>query len=327
MKLLLELSMECEPLARSEALSVGRGIGDVAEVILEDDGVMVIDTDANPSKFVDRIALCHSVSEYLGSCNPEDVEGTASSLDVHGPIRVHSTRIGTSHIDVDLDRMNHSIGEAMGRSVDLRNPQSEVRIVYSEDVHIGRLLGSVDRASYEHRKTKNLPFDRPISIHPKFARCLVNLTETRPGERLLDPFCGTGSVVAEAALAGTVAIGADISERMIQGARANLAYLGAEAMLHKCDVGSLHAFIRHVDGIATDPPYGRSSSTNGEPVDRLFKRAFRAFGEIVDKRSRVAIAVHDSELTSLAEDFQQIVCHDFWVHRSLTRHFCVLERI
>lgn len=324
----MELSMECEPLARSEALSLGRSLGTVSEAVFEDRGVLVLDTDADPSEFVDRIALCHSVSEYLCSSTPEEVEATASIIDVPGPIRVHSTRIGTSHAGVDLDRVNRSVGEMMGRDlgVDIHNPCSEVRIVYSEGVHVGRLLGSIDRAAYERRKTKNLPFDHPISIHPKFARCLVNLTEVRPGGRLLDPFCGTGAVVAEAALAGADAIGADVSERMIEGARANLVAIGADAKLHKCDVGSIRDAVQRVDGIATDPPYGRSSSTNGEPIDMLFKRAFSAFLEVIDKRSRVAMAVHDSELAGLAEGFRLVESHDLWVHRSLTRYFCVLEK-
>ena len=328
-KLLLELSMECEPLSRSEAISVCKTLGTTARPVLEGPGVLVLETDADPGEFVGRVALCHSVSEYLGSCGPDELESMASGIDVPGPIRVHSTRIGTSHTDVDLDGVNRKIGDILGRGrgVDIHSPRSEVRIVYSEDVHIGRLLGTVDRAAFEARKTRNMPFDHPVSIHPKFARCLVNLTETRSGGRLLDPFCGTGAIVAETALCGFDAIGADVSDRMLEGARSNLSALGLKASLHLTDVGSLRDRVQHIDGIATDPPYGRSSSTNGEAVAELMRRSFAAFSQIMDRGSRVAMAVHDPELVSLAEGFRLMGRHDLWVHRSLTRHFCLLERL
>ncbi|HUV61871.1 MAG TPA: TRM11 family methyltransferase [Thermoplasmata archaeon] len=328
MKLLLELSMECESLARSEALSIGRTIGSRSDAVLVDEGILVIDTDADPIAFVERMALCHSASEYMCSCNPEDVQEFSSAIDVPGPVRVHATRIGTAHEHVDLAELNSSVGAVLGDAVgvDIHNPCSEVRIVFSDKVHIGRLIGSVDRAAYERRKTKNLPFNHPISLHPKFARCIVNLVEVRPGKRILDPFCGTGAIVTEAALAGAEAIGSDVSEKMVDGARSNMTSVGVKGRLHICDVGSISDVVKHVDGIATDPPYGRSSSTNGEPVPDLIRRAFGSLSKIMDAGSRLVMVMHDPALADCAEDFELIESHELWVHRSLTRHFCVFVR-
>ena len=328
MKLLLELSMECESLARSEAVSVGRLLGSRSDVLAHEKGVLVLDTDADPLAFANRMALCHSVSEHLCSCQPEDVEAASSSIDIPGPVRVHSTRIGTSHEGVNLDQVNRSVGAIFRQSVgvDIHRPTSELRVVYSEGAHLGRLIGLIDRAGYERRKTRNMPFDHPVSIHPKFARCLVNLTEARSGTRVLDPFCGTGAIVTEAALAGNDAIGSDVSERMIEGARSNMASAGAKGMLHLCDVGSITKLVHRVDGVATDPPYGRSSSTNGEPVSGLLLRAMKSVAQVLDRGSRMAIVVHDSSLIADSGDFELLESHDLWVHRSLTRHFQILRR-
>ena len=325
----MELSMECEPLARSEALAVARTLGTVSESVLEDNGVLVLETDANPTEFVKRIALCHSVSEFICSCTPGEVEEEASLVDLPGPIRVHSTRIGTSHAEIDLNSVNRNVGAILARNsgVDIHNPVSELRVVYSKGVYMGRLLGSVDRASYETRKTRNMPFDHPVSIHPKFARCLVNLTEVRPGERLLDPFCGTGAILAEAALIGAEAIGADVSKRMIDGTRTNLDALNVKANLHISDVGTLGEQVDRVNGVATDPPYGRSSSTNQEPLESLMARALTAFSDVLDPGSKVAMAIADIGLLDGAEAFRLRDSHNLWVHRSLIRHFCVLERV
>lgn len=327
MRLLFELSMECEPLSRSEALSVGRMLGGCEQARVGP-GLMLADSEADPGAIAERISLCHVVSEYLGSCDVQDIESLAEKTDVPGPVRVHSTRIGTSYADVDLVDVNRCVGGILGRDkgVDIHNPSSEVRIVFSDRVYLGRRIAAIDRASYEARKTRNLPFDYPISLHPKFARCLVNLARVKADGRLLDPFCGTGAIVAEARLVGAEAIGTDVSRTMIDGARRNLASLGLEADLRESDVGDVPKTVSRVDGIATDPPYGRSTSTLGEPIPRLLGRAFVAFAGLLDRGGRVALALHDPSLLHDMPGFRLVECHELRVHRSLTRHFIVMEK-
>jgi tRNA (guanine10-N2)-dimethyltransferase len=328
-KLLLELSMECESLARSEALCAARVLGMRAEVVDHGPGVLLLDTDADPTLLAERAALCHTISEHLGSHAPDELESVAADLDLQGPVRVHATRVGTHHPEVRLESVNRVVGGIVGRSsgVDIHNPSSELRVVYSDRVHLGRRLASVDRSSYERRMAKNLPYDRPISLHPKYARCLVNLALVRRGERLLDPFCGTGAIVAEAALAGCRAAGSDLSAEMVDGTRANLDSMGLTADLAVSDVGEVKDGFGRVEGIATDPPYGRSTSTCGEQIPLLFKRAFESFAALLDVGRRAAIIVHDPALASSVDGFALIESHELWVHRSLTRRFCVLERL
>ena len=328
MRLLLELSMECESLARSEAMAAAETLGSEARMVHQEPGVLVMDSDADPCALSARLALCHSISEHLFSCPPDGLGPRVSEIDVPGPVRVHSTRIGRSFHDIDLSSMNSSLGAALGktRGVDLHSPRSEVRVVLSSGASVGRLLSRIDRSSFERRKARNMPFNHPISIHPKFARALVNLARVPSGGRLLDPFCGTGAIVLEAVLSGLEAMGTDLSSRMVEGARENLSSQGVEAALARCDVGSIAAVVGAVDGIATDPPYGRSTSTNGEPVGELLNRALGSFSEVLDKGARVAIAVHEVELLETDDDFEVVETHPLWVHRSLTRHFCVLVK-
>lgn len=329
MRLLLELSMECEPLARSESLCAARALSGLAEQVDSGEGVSVVETPADPCAFAERVALSHTVSEHLGSCHPRDLESFVGGLDLEGPIRVHATRVGTNHSDISLESVNRSLGGILGASlgVDLHSPRTEMRVVFSNRVHLGRRLASVDRSAYERRMAKNLPYNRPISLHPKFARALVNLSLVPAGGRLLDPFCGTGAIVTEASLAGCAALGSDASREMVDGARANMDSLGLGADLVVSDIGDIHDAFGTVAGIATDPPYGRSASTMGEPVPVLMRRAFEAFADSLGQRDRVTIVLHDPEMASMAEGFTLVESHDLWVHRSLTRRFCVLERI
>ena len=218
MKLLLELSMECESLARAEALAAASALGGRPKVLHEEPGVLMLETTAPPEKLACRVALCHYVNEWLGSSTPGKLGTIASDIDVDGPIRVRSTKVGES--SVDLQSVSRKIGGIIGeaRGVDLNNPVSDIRVVFSKKAHLGRVLGAIDRPAFEKRKNRHMPFVYPASLHPKFGRALVNLTQVPDGGRLLDPFCGTGAIVAEASMIGLETIGTDFSERMIEGA-------------------------------------------------------------------------------------------------------------
>jgi tRNA (guanine10-N2)-dimethyltransferase len=326
-KLLLELSMECESLARAEALSAAAALDGKPRIIGKDDGVLMLETAADPSSLASRLGLCHYVSELLASCNNDEIDSCVRDIDVPGPIRVRSTKVG--EISVDLAGTSRRVGAVLGESkgVDLHHPASDIRIVFSKKAHIGRMIGAIDRPSFEKRKNRYMPYVYPASLHPKYARALVNLTQVPSGGRLLDPFCGTGAIVAEASLIGLKAVGSDLSNKMVEGARRNLAHLKARAELRVSDVGDILGKIGQVEGIATDPPYGRSTSTNGEKILALYGRAFNAFEDVLERRSRVAIVVPDLELLEGVKGFRLLETHNLWVHRSLTRRFCLLEKL
>lgn len=327
MKLLLEPSMECESLARSEAIAAAEALGPRSKILERGPGVLILQTDADPVALGKRLGLCHILSEWLFTCSPEELEARAAELDVEGPIRVHSTKVGEKK--VDLAGISKRVGAIVGKSrgVDLRNPRTDLRIVFSQNVYVGRALWSVDRSSFEKRKNRYMPYFYPASLHPKYARALVNLSRVRPDESILDPFCGTGAVLVEAALIDLNPIGSDISGKMIEGARKNLEHLRLGADLHMCDVGDIGKIIGRVSGIATDPPYGKSTSTKGESIPKLYERAFKSFSDVLEKGSIVAIVVPRLSLLDDAHSFSLAEKHALWVHRSLTRHFCVLKKI
>lgn len=326
-KLLLELSMECEPLARAEAVAAASVIGSEARPVLESPGVLVIETDADPITLAGKLGLCHYVDHWLLTCSAEEVESRAKDIDVEGPISVRTTKIG--ELSVDLPETSRRIGAIVGskRGVNLSSPKSELRIIFSGgQVHIGRALAGINRPAFERRKNRYMPFACPVSLHPKFARALTNLAMVPVKGRLLDPFCGTGAILTEASMTGLRAIGSDFSEKMIDGCRKNIVHLGQEAELHLCDVGAISREVGEVDGIATDPPYGRSTSTDGEDLPGLYGRAFDAFREVLRSGSRVAVVVPNLDLVGMPAGYGFVGTYPLWVHRSLTRNFCVFER-
>lgn len=92
--------------------------------------------------------------------------------------------------------------------------------------HIARTLYVQDIDDYAKRD-----FGRPMRdafvgmLPPKLAQTMLNLAQVQPNSRVLDPFCGTGVVLQEAALMGCNIYGSDSSERMVRYTRDNLNWL------------------------------------------------------------------------------------------------------
>jgi SAM-dependent methyltransferase len=86
----------------------------------------------------------------------------------------------------------------------------------------------------------------PARMHPATARALV-LAVSRPGARLLDPFCGSGTVLVEARLAGRRARGVDANPLAVLLARVKTrGYTSGEreALLVAADRVAAHAEAR-----------------------------------------------------------------------------------
>lgn len=144
---------------------------------------------------------------------------------------------------------------------------------------------------------------------------------------VLDPFCGTGGVLLEAAEMGLRPIGLDRDRRMVVGTRLSLRRYGVDDGLVVADAGRLPMRRGAIHGIATDPPYGRAASTRGEPIRELYDRAFRAFADLLPKGAHVAIVLPDESMIDRASGSLELVeTHALRVHRSLVRHFCVFVR-
>ncbi len=90
-----------------------------------------------------------------------------------------------------------------------------------------RVIGVQNIDAYVRRDQARPARDAKVGmLPPKLAQILINLCGDLPaGSRLLDPFCGTGVVLQEAALMGYMPYGTDLSERMVEYSRKNLGWL------------------------------------------------------------------------------------------------------
>jgi tRNA (guanine10-N2)-dimethyltransferase len=102
-----------------------------------------------------------------------------------------------------------------------------VLIVADQTVLIGRTEAVQDFELYSHRD-----YGRPGRdmiqgmLPPKLAQMMINLAQGSTEETLLDPFCGSGTVLQEACLLGfQKLIGSDTNSKAIQATRQNIDWL------------------------------------------------------------------------------------------------------
>lgn len=115
---------------------------------------------------------------------------------------------------------------------------------------------------YEHwiKKDRHLPFANAKAgiLPPKIARSMINLLPLDPADKLLvDPFCGSGRVLVEAAELGYQVGGTDILAEQVRETKANLDFLGIKARLEVLDATHLSDRFQEVDAIVTEPFLGK----------------------------------------------------------------------
>lgn len=185
-----------------------------------------------------------------------------------------------------------------------------VLIVRDNDIVIGRTVAVQNVDDWANRD-----FNRPRRnakqgmLPPKLARIMVNLTGIDgAGKTLLDPFCGSGTVLMEAGLCGfSKVIGGDINDVAIADTEANQDWLIAQnfktAELRTYvgqakDVGN-HIGARSVDAVVTETYLGRprkgleTVSDIEEAIvylEALYSESFAAIKEVLKPGGVIVIA-------------------------------------
>ncbi|MBI4032831.1 methyltransferase domain-containing protein [Candidatus Berkelbacteria bacterium] len=178
-------------------------------------------------------------------------------------------------------------------------------------------------------RDRNLPVADPVRgmLPTKLARTMVNLglglvpTVKRPV--LLDPFCGTGRVLLEAALCDAEVLGADIDPAAVNATQQNLAWAARQYHLAvepdqviASSIEKLPAVLSHqsIDVIVTEPTLGPPlrRQPSHQDVERIFAELestylvlFRAANQLLKPSGALVVvfpAIGDRSLLDLLVD-------------------------
>lgn len=333
MKYLFHLSGANKTLPKAEVTAVLQSYGIEFEVLHSFDQILVVRAE-NVENIPERLALCHGVYEFLGICRPkiEEIITLAMKIapKIQPPIAVRIQRIKGRSRDLKRDALERRIGATIGKRADLSEPASLVVGFLTDEFLLGRKIYTTGR-DYSLRHPKTRPFFHPGVMLPKTARAIVNLTRIKPGETLMDPFCGTGGLLIEAGLMGAKVYGCDINEEMVQGCRENLDYYGIRD--YHVEVGDARVIgEKHrnfFDTLATDPPYGISASTRGLSLEDLYSESFNSFYKML-KEGRYACIIApqriETEKYAVHAGFSIAETHYDRVHGGLTRKILAVKK-
>jgi tRNA (guanine10-N2)-dimethyltransferase len=325
--LFVELSGESSGLAQAEARAVAEVLGGrVVGLVPGTDTVLELDLAVGAApRVAERLALAHRC--LVPVTGPPTVRGdhVPGASAVFRPFRRPTSGTGERGV---LEGAR--TWKASGGTIDLVSPDHRFWLLPDAE-HGGRWLeevAPVDRKAVASRRISALPFRRPVGLDPRLARAAANLARVPPGGRVVDPFLGTGALLAEAALLGARVVGIDRDPTMVRGALTNFAHLGltAEAMVIG-DAGEVDGDqVRGpFDAVLSDLPYGRASGTGGEDAGTLARRVVPRWAERVRSGGRIVLVVPGGE-DPVEPPWRRFVSVPVRVHRSLTREFRVYER-
>ncbi|PIR75931.1 MAG: hypothetical protein CO030_02030 [Candidatus Magasanikbacteria bacterium CG_4_9_14_0_2_um_filter_42_11] len=200
----------------------------------------------------------------------------------------------------------------IGRSVRYVETKNTATILHNNLVEKGSHLTIIDNVVYITRAIQ--PFeemserdygrpsidDKSGMLPPKLARMMINLAMPEKENTLLDPFCGSGTLLGEAISLGFEhIIGSDISDRAIDDSKKNIAWLRdnfkytlSHVHIFESDIRSLSEDMlqQKVDIIATEPYMGIPRTGHEQKVflqkqteelKQLYIDAFRIFKKII----------------------------------------------
>jgi len=186
----------------------------------------------------------------------------------------------------------------------LKNGFEIVFLIGSKKIFWGRTLTCQDFRAYEIRDFKRPARNIKRGMIPlRLAKMMLNLADKEKvySHTILDPFCGFGTILQEAAEIGyTNLIGSDSDKKAVNGARENLKWFADfghkfKADIFRSDARKISKKIKSfsIDLIVTEPYLGPPKPRNWrleiKKISNLYLASFKEFKKILKPNGRICI--------------------------------------
>lgn len=226
--------------------------------------------------------------DFLASVRRSAGRGVLSTLNTAGPLRF---RLATGtpaakEVSVTLEHALGWINDPGDWSVNLmRSPagwEAEVGPFYWT-----RRFGRFERV--------------PWSTKSVVAEILVRLAKLRPGQRILDPFCGTGTLLVAAGRLepDLILLGSDQDPDAIDLARVNFDRFGVTGRLDIAMAECIQHPDRSVDRVVANLPFGKLVGSHAGN-SRLYPAALEEIARVLADDGRVVLLTDDKRLFKTA---------------------------
>lgn len=251
-----------------------------------DDWLWVKTRQVLTAGFIDRLGGCDRIGQVMVACDKEPSPSVLLDLLYSDQMPVTKVRLGLSEIGfrMDIDNYARAIkveAEKRGGRLQFITPGRRASRLNSAQVEVHKLtckpnfeatllkynskclvcttLQVQDIAAYGLRDTERPKRDAKVGmLPPKLAQIMINLADSEKrsvgsdlsaGQKVLDPFCGMGTILQEAWLMDMQAVGLDASPRMVRAAKTNMDWLAKNFRVNP----SLRPMIA-LNDIHTPPP-------------------------------------------------------------------------
>ena len=158
-------------------------------------------------------------------------------------------------------------------------------------------------------------------FYPQLAKSLINLANLPSKARLLDPFCGCGTLVLEGYLAGFESFGCDLNPLAVKISRAKVNILSVEPFIRDRLIAQfIESISKPISGAETEAWLLNYSETARHEIERWFPDKVRVkLAAIIDRISRVSHPVVQEflevVLSSIVRQISQQDPHDLRVRK------------
>lgn len=130
---------------------------------------------------------------------------------------------------------------------------------------------------------------RKGALKSTIAASLCMMLSSKKGERLVDDFCGSGTILCEALLQGFEPFGGDIDTESVECARTNIRALSKEHVknVRPLDATSTRWQNNYFDYAVSNYPWGKQIPLNG--MVKLYENSIREYARILKKDGSVVL--------------------------------------
>ncbi len=293
---------------RDRATAAGCNISNIEQKPFALDGQLLVESDVAPEALYDVAFQMRSIFHFMhhryefsitGSELLDTIYETLLKLEIPEMESANSFRVTTRRIgqhlfnSMEVQRVaGAALVERYGTAVNLEEYDVHIRV----DIFDRLCLVSVQLTDDPLDRRKPQVWQPRVTLKNTMAYAMLRLCELAPKGRLLDPFCGSGTILVEA---GQIypeleLFGSDRYPGAVEGAQANLvaAGLSHRSQIQCLDARNLMAGYppAYFDGIVTNPPFGVHL---GKKLDffHLFLHFFRGAETVLIPTGRIVMLV------------------------------------
>lgn len=243
----------------------------------------------------DALATIRAWSEQLALYEARAI--IAGLRPVGSPPLVAVTASFVGRRSYSSDEIKMAVGEAIARrhrwtttDDDAAADLSLRLFIEHETAHLGLRLAKTPLHRRAYKRVH-----RPGSLKPPVAAAMLALADVRPGDCLLDPFCGMGTIAIEGMLQGATAAGFDRDDVAVSGAQRNAAAAGVDVDLRVGDACALPLPDGSIDRVVSNLPWGRQVTVD-QVLQALYQEAAAEMQRVLASGGRIALLTSHPEL-------------------------------